>query len=128
MSNIKINDKNHTIEITKKFAAAAKRFGTHQYDDLQTVRRDYPKYRVITKCAKKKTDGFKGLTYDYMETYIQTKHPDRMAEFTRLMESNDKDENLSYFEIKQWFLGYYKEELSLTTNRRVEKRLMKTVA
>ena len=123
MSNIKINEKNHTIEITKKFAAAAKRFGTHEYDDLQTVRRDYPKYRVITKNTKKKNDTFKGLTYGYMETYIRTKDPARMEEFKSVIKQDDNGKKPTYAEVKQWFLDCYRNNLTLT-NRRVEKRLM----
>ncbi len=126
-NNIIINIMDKTIELSKQYAAAAKHYGTNEYKVVQAARRDNPDYQIIIKSAKKpkrKVDNFKGLTYGYMKTYIQTKHPDRMAEFTRLMESNDKDEKLSYFEIKDWFLGFYKEELSLTTNRRVEKRLM----
>ena len=128
MSNIRINEKNYTIEITKKFAAAAKRFGTHEYDDLQTVRRDYPKYRVITKSTKKKADSFKGLTYEYMETYIRAKDPDRMEEFKSVMKQNEHGDNPTYGEVKRWFLDCYKEKLTLSTSRRVEKRLMEAVA
>ena len=124
MSSIKINEKNHTIEITKKFAAAAKRFGTHEYDDLQTVRRDYPKYRVITKSTKKKADSFKGLTYEYMETYIRTKDPDRMEEFKSVTKLDENGDTPTYAEVKKWFLDCYKEKLTLSTSRRVEKRLM----
>ena len=72
-TNIKINDKNRTIEITKKFATAAKRFGTPEYEDLQTVRRDYPRYRIEIKTPAKKADCFKGLTQNYMQTYIEKK-------------------------------------------------------
>ena len=74
-NNITINSKNNTIEITKKFVAAAKRFGTPEYEDLQSVRRDYPKYRIEVKTTAKKTDSFKGLTFSYMKSYIQ-KHDD----------------------------------------------------
>ena len=128
--NITINIMNKTIELTKQYAAAAKHYGTKEYKAVQAARRDNPDYQVVIKSAKKakkKADNFKGLTYGYMEMYIQTKHPDKMAEFTRLTESNEDDDKLSYFEIKQWFLGYFKEELTFT-NRRVEKRLMEAAA
>ena len=40
-NSIVINDKSRTIEITKKFAAAAKNFGSQEYEDLQRARSHY---------------------------------------------------------------------------------------
>ena len=70
-TEIRINDNNRTIELTKKFATAASRYGTREYEELQDARRAYPKYKVVTKKASKKKDSFKGLTYDYMKEYIK---------------------------------------------------------
>ena len=72
-NNITINSKNNTIEITKKFAAAAKRFGTPEYEDLQSVRRDYPKYRIEVKTTTKKADC---LTFRFLSSIL----PDNNAE------------------------------------------------
>ncbi len=81
-----INEKKMAIEMTKKFAAAARKFGTKQYRDLQEARRDYPNFKVVT-ITRKATgcqDTYKGLTYKFMEDYIQ-KHDDAeqsiMAEY-----------------------------------------------
>ena len=53
MKTIAINNKNHTIELpSKKYAAAASKFGTEEYKTLQQVRRDYPTYRVTTSSRK----------------------------------------------------------------------------
>ena len=52
MSHITINTKAHTIEMSKKYAVNASRFGTPEYNELQQVRRDYPNYRIVTKSAK----------------------------------------------------------------------------
>ena len=111
-----INEMKKTIEMTKKFAAAAKRFGSDEYKQLQEARRDYPNYRVITKTTRgKKGDGFKGLTYAYMENYIKG-HDDedgsKMAEFNDLRATSDEAkafgaEAMSYGEIKAWFLQQY---------------------
>lgn len=115
-TNIKINDKNHTIEIIKKFATAAKRFGTPEYDDLQAVRRDYPRYRIEIKTAAKKADCFKGLTIKYMESYIRN-HDDEET-LTNFFVLCGKDENgddqefaatATYGEIKKWFLDSHEE-------------------
>lgn len=112
---IKINDKNFTIEITKKFATAAKRFGTPEYTDLQAVRRDYPNYRVEVKTAKKKADCFKGLTFNYMETYIKNHKMELLESFNVLCgkaeDGSDQEfaASASYGEIKQWFLEQFPE-------------------
>ncbi len=65
-----INDKNGTIEMTKKFAAAAKFFGSQEYKKLQKARSHYPNYYVKVRSAARKADHFKGLTFNYMENYI----------------------------------------------------------
>jgi hypothetical protein len=87
---------------------------------LQEARRDYPTYRVVTvakKSGKGKKDSFKGLTYDYMELYIE-KHDNTdksvMADFNVLrgkrgdMKALDM-EPASYATIKAWFLGQFPE-------------------
>ena len=115
-NSIKINDKNHTIELTKKFAAAAKRFGTSEYEDLQRVRHDYPNYRVVIRTVSKKADSFKGLTFAYMENYIKTKNDeDNLRTFYTLCgkteEGKDQDfgARASYGEVRKWFLDTYEE-------------------
>ena len=132
-NNIIINDKNRTIEITKKFANAAKVYGSIEYEDLKAAKADFPKYRVVIK-AVKKGDCFKGLTTDYMEAYIQQKikaraeeinnsgNPEAMNEFEDILkefytlrgltENGEKQEmaaTASYGELKQWFLAQFTE-------------------
>ncbi len=110
-----INDKNLTIEITKKFANLAKRFGTVEYDNLQTVKRDYPRYRVVINSTKKKADTFKGLTFDYMKNYILKHNEEKLAVFNNLRGLNEDGtkiemaEAASYGQIKQWFLEEFPE-------------------
>ena len=110
-----INDSNFTIEITKKFANLAKRFGTPEYDKLQTVKRDYPRYRVAINTTKKKADSFKGLTFDYMKNYILNHNEEKLAVFNRLRGLNEDGskiemaEAVSYGAIKQWFLDEFPE-------------------
>ena len=109
-----INEKKMAIEMTKKFATAARKFGTKQYRDLQEARRDYPNFKVVT-ITRKATgcqDTYKGLTYKFMEDYIQ-KHDDAeqsiMNEYLTLRGLTEAaKENLlepySYYEMKTWFL------------------------
>ena len=103
-----------TIEMTKKFAAAARKFGTKQYRDLQEARRDYPNFKVVTvtRKATAKKNTVKGLTYEYMKMYIE-KHDDDnksiMAEYMMLRGMTDEAEEVlaesfTYMEMKDWFL------------------------
>jgi hypothetical protein len=109
-----INEKKMAIEMTKKFAAAARKFGTKQYRDLQEARRDYPNFKVVTvtRKATAKKNTFKGLTYEYMKMYIE-KHDDDdksiMAEYKMLRGLTDEAEEVlaesfTYLEMKDWFL------------------------
>ena len=112
MTNITINTKNATIELTKAFAKAASRFGSKEYKQLQMARADYPNYRVVTKSASKHRDNFKGLTYEYMEKYMNEHKEDKLLhEYYTLCgkdENGDKTEfavTATYGEVKEWFLA-----------------------
>ncbi len=103
MSNININYKKSTIEISKNFEKKAQAFGSDAYNELCAARKEFPHYRLVIK-ANKPNSAFKGMDYDFMMEYI-SKHDDaaqRKAEFDKLRESD-----LSYGEIKQWFVSVY---------------------
>lgn len=112
MTTMNINRKNRTIEMTKKFEKAASRFGSEEYNMLQQARRDNPTFRVVIKTSTVKSkESFKGLTYEYMEKYIQS-HDDEnqtiMAEYEMLRAISDEAiealaEPCSYQDIKAWF-------------------------
>lgn len=140
MSNsLTINDRNRTIEMTKKFANAAKRYGSREYEDLQAARRDYPRYKVVTRSTKRKKDSFKGLTFDYMENYIKNHEKENAAILNKFYQLCGKDENgdtikinnnvvehVSYGEIKKWFIKQYPIFKEYTEN--VNKILNKKIA
>ena len=109
-----INEKKNAIELSKKEAAAAAKFGTREYKALQEARKDYPGFKVVTITRKStaKKESYKGLTYAYMETYIQ-KHDDEiktiMAEYKMLRGLTEEAEealavSFTYLEMKDWFL------------------------
>ena len=109
-----INERKHTIELNKKEAKAAAKFGTPEYKQLQEARKDYPGFKVVTVTAKvpAKKDFCKGLTYSYMETYIAA-HDDAeqsiMAEYLMLRGKTEEAEealaeSFTYQEMKEWFL------------------------
>ncbi len=115
MSNITINAKAHTIEMSKKYAELASRFGTPEYDDLQKARRDYPNYRIVTKSVKSGKCAYSGLTYEFMEKYI-TAHDNEehtiLAEYNLLRAKSEEAieigmESASYTEVKDWFLDKF---------------------
>lgn len=115
MANIKINETKKVIEVTKAFEKKARMYGTKEYEDLQIVRRDYPNFKVITKAARKNTDGFKGLTFEYMEKYIKEhiEEKDLLTEFYKKCGRNEIGENIEflksepYAKVKRWFLERY---------------------
>ena len=113
MRNITINDKNNTIIITKKFEAAAKKFGSTEYKELKEARADYPTYKVVTRKATK-TNEFKGLTYDFMKKYIEANDKDGFvkAEFEKITATSKEAKEVNakrmpYLEVKKWFLTVY---------------------
>lgn len=115
MSHITINTKAHTIEMSKKYATNASRFGTPEYNELQQARRDYPNYRIVTKSVKSGKCAYSGLTYKFMEKYIKA-HDDEegtiFAEYNDLRAKSEEAmelgaESASYMEIKNWFLDKF---------------------
>ena len=111
---MKINYKNQTIEMSKKFAKATEKFGSDEYKQLQEARRDNPGFKVVTvsRKASSQKESYKGLTYSYMENYIKTHDDEKksiMSEYEMLRGlSAEAQEALaepcSYTEMKDWFL------------------------
>ena len=115
MTNITMNHKNRTIELTKKFAADSSHFGTDEYKMLQEARRDYPNYKVVVVSRKNSKSNFDGLTLEYMELYI-LKHDDEehsiMNTFDSLLARDEASraaglQAVPYLKIKSWFLNKY---------------------
>ena len=69
MNSIIINIKKHTIEMNKTTTKAASKYGTPEYNELQSARHDYPTFRVVTVAKKTAKPEYKGLTFEYMEKY-----------------------------------------------------------
>ena len=113
MTNMTINETRRTIVITKAMNKAASKFGTPEYFDLQTARSHYPGFRVVVKNTKTKTETYKGLTYAFMEKYIEA-HDD--AEKSIITEyrfkrglTEDSPKVCSFKEVRDWFLGKFPE-------------------
>jgi len=121
MMSLTICSRNHTIEMpTKKYATAASKFGTAEYNEVQAARRDYPNYKVVTRKAPKKSDNLKGLTYEVMEKYIES-HDNKNKEIKKQYDflrgkADGSVCSASYGEIKKWFLSTFKEFGKFPTN------------
>lgn len=107
-----INFSAASIEMTKTEATAASKYNSEEYKALMDARKSFPDYRIVIKASKRKSDPFKGLTFEYMETYIQSHDEDGhiMAAFQKLRghcEDSLLMEARSYGEIKMWFLDQY---------------------
>jgi hypothetical protein len=103
MSNISINFKKNTIEVTKSFEKKARTYGSEEYNELINAKKEFPNYRLVIKTTKS-NKSFKGMDYDFMKEYI-SKHEDSEK---RTNELNDLiDKKLTYGEIKQWFIETY---------------------
>lgn len=70
-----INFHSNSIEMTKKFAKAASRFGSDEYKALQEARKDYPTFKIVTVSRKPATQRDKHA-FQYLrgfEGYLPTK-------------------------------------------------------
>lgn len=115
--SVRINRTNRTVEVTKSFDKAARRFGSEAYNALQQVRKDYPDFAVVVKAARTKTDHMKGLTYEFMAKYIASHDDDQQTNMKMFDDLRGKSEEaelfgiagVPYSEIKAWFLRTYPE-------------------
>jgi hypothetical protein len=112
-----INYTSMTIEMTKAESKAAGKFGTDAYKDLIAALQQFPNYKilVVTRAATKKSSDYKGLTYDYMEKYIQAHDNEEKSIMAKYMDLRGESEeakdaladSCSYKEIKKWFLEQF---------------------
>lgn len=111
MMSLTINAKNHTIEMpSKKYAAAASKYGSSEYIEVQSARRDYPNFKVVTRKTAKRHDEFKGLTYEVMAAYIEKhdKNSQNEATYKFLRGQSEESTHSAYYgEIRAWFLETY---------------------
>lgn len=113
MTNITINERNNTLEINKTFAKAAARFGSDEYRELKDARTDFPTFKVVVKSTGRKSrSGFSGLTYNFMEKYINT-HDNSESNLKEYKSKREIGKSVvsakAYKEIKDWFLEKYPE-------------------
>ena len=114
---IRVNHAERKIELNKEYFRRIQNPRSEEYETLQMVRKDYPRYEVclytIKKNPNKKT--YKGLNYEYMETYILTHEPKEtkavvLDEFYNMRQIAECHKaSYGYAVIKKWFLAKYPE-------------------
>ena len=119
MKNVlKINHKNAKIIMDREFSIRASIFGSDEYKQLQEARRDYPNYGVMKKTIKKnpKKEAFKGLTYTYMEAYMDRYNvSEELRQQYRNIRFDVQCHSIRYPLVKQWFLKTFPDVKDLGT-------------
>lgn len=104
------------IVMDSEFAKKSSRYGTQEFSILQEVRASYPKYHIIRKTIKRnpKKEAFKGLTYAYMEEYMD-RHEVSQEIRQEYKEKRflAKCHSIRYPHIKQWFLDTFPDVKNL---------------
>ncbi len=111
-NTLKIDFENSHIVMDREFAKRCENTTSPEYRHLQSVRQDYPEFRVVRKTIRRNENKecYKGLTYAYMERYIAAH--DKCGVF--MAEYNQKREiaechSIRYPVIKEWFLETFPE-------------------
>ena len=116
-----INFETKAIVMTSSFAKNCRDTASDEYAQLQRVRADYPEYAVTTRQIKKNPymERYRGLTYEFMETYIWSHEPKEnvkktLDEFDEMrLITNCHSKAFRYPIIKKWFLEKYPEIVML---------------
>ena len=109
-NTLKIDFSSGKLIMDRTFAKAAAYVGSNEYNILQTARQDYPTFVVETRKIKRNPNKecYRGLTYEYMESYIEKHASNKMDEYKE-MRLRAKCHSIRYPHIKQWFLTTFPE-------------------
>ena len=114
-NTLKLSHAKREIVMDATFARNAENTMSPEYAHLQQVRKDYPAYTVVRRTIKRNAnkESYKGLTYEYMETYIMS-HGTSETRIANLREFNEMrliaechSKAFRYPVIKAWFLDKY---------------------
>ena len=115
MREISIDRENNRIVMTRKFAKKADDPTTKEFRLLQEVMATYPNYRVVNHTIKKNPNKecYRGLTYEYMKSYIERYESDVDSALKELedmiFDSKCHSKGYRYPTVKKWFLNKYPE-------------------
>ena len=121
---VRIDHLNKNIYVSSAFAKASMRITTEEYKTLLTIKASHPDYTIIKREIKKnpQKESYRGLTYEYMENYIQThdKGGTVMEQYRELI-LRTKCHSIRYAHVKKWFLELYPEIDDFTCKRTVSR-------
>ncbi len=113
MTAIRVDYAKGKIILSSAFVKKAFVPGTVEYNTLQSVRKDFPDFGIVTRKSKTNAaqEHYRGLTYDYMRDYISTHEKDAKTVLAELDEmigiSKCHSTCKRYPTIKAWFLERY---------------------
>ncbi len=116
-TNIRINFGEKTITLARAFAKKAAIMGSTEYNELLTVKEDFPDYTIKTRKISRNPnkETYRGLTYSYMENYIrQYDHSGSIMEEYEVLRFRAECHSIRYPAIKKWFLARFPEVKDLT--------------
>jgi len=112
-SSLKIDFETNTIKMDRIFAKRVEDTYSEEYKHLQEVRKQYPDYKVIRRTIKRNPNKecYRGLTYKYMESYIESHDDDTNSIMEKYKELRLHAEchSIRYPNIKAWFLNQFPE-------------------
>lgn len=108
MKNLYVDFTKQTIQMTKTYATKAGNVGSREYDELTKIHQMYPDYRFVIT-APKTNSPVKGLDYDFMEKYIAALSDEKRKEELTQNYQDLRNADLSYGEIRTWFVGEFTE-------------------
>ena len=100
----------NTITMNYKFAAAAAKYGTEEYDILKAVQADYPQMMVVVKAGRtiKTARPTKRLTYKNMEKYIRTySNADELLDMFQIVKGRSLAAASPYKYVRDWFTAQF---------------------
>ena len=115
MREIRIDRENNRIVMTRKFAKKADDPTTKEFRLLQEVMATYPTFSVDNHTIKKNPNKecYRGLTYEYMKSYIERYDEDAESVLkeleNKIFDSKCHSKGYRYPTIKKWFLNKYPE-------------------
>jgi len=109
---IRIDHQTRSIVMDKTFTKQSSDPRSEEYTLLQATRRDYPGYNVTTRTIRRNPhkESYRGLTYAYMEQYIDThENAEENRKVYEELRLAAKCHSIRYPTIKKWFLDTYPE-------------------
>lgn len=112
-TELRIDYNTNTLIMNCAFAKAAARVGSKEYEKLKNVRKENPEIKLSIRTIKRNPNKecYRGLTYKYMESYIESHDDDANSIMKKYKELRVLAEchSIRYPNIKAWFLNQFPE-------------------